>query len=218
MSLTEKEFDLINFIEQAWLLHGAIPSAARIKELDLCSESFYKQLLDREDVRRNLLARGIRFTDNKGVLTEQQLTAANVMLDLTDNRSRKKKLADLRIPTQLWESWLSDPAFQNYLRERSERIIGGNQHEAHLALLDRVRAGDMSAIKYFNEITGRYVPSRGDSVDLPALLMRILEIIQRHVTNNDEISQIADDLLMLAQGVGLGQGPQQTRVLDASTL
>lgn len=210
--MSEKEFDVLNFIEQEWLLHGQLPTAARVKELGLATEVWYKTLLEREDVRRNLLARGIRFADNKGVLTEQQLTAANVMLDLTDNRSRKKKLADLKIPTQLWESWLADPVFQDYLRQRSERIIGSNQHEAHLALLDRVRAGDMSAIKYFNEINGRYVQSRGDTVDLPGLIFRIIEIVQKRVSNNEEIMAIADDLLTLANGVGVAQKPREITV------
>lgn len=212
MSLTEKEFDVINFIEQEWLLHGNLPTAERVRELGLCSADWYKTFLERQDVRSNLLARGIRFADNKGILTEQQLTAANTMLDLTDNRSRKKKLADLKIPTQLWESWLADPAFQNYLRDRSERIIGSNQHEAHLALLDRVRAGDMSAIKYFNELNGRFVQSRGDTVDLPGLIFRVIEIIQKRVSNNEEVMAIADDLLNLANGVGVAQRPRELTV------
>lgn len=207
--LNEKEFDVINFIEQEWLLHGAIPTGARVEQLGLCKESWYKEFLQREHVRRNLIARGISFATT-GVLTEQQLTAANTMLDLTDNRSRKKKLSDLGIPTQLWESWLSDPAFQYYLRERSERILGSNQHEAHLALIDRVKSGDISAVKYYNEITGRYVPNRGDSVDVPSLLMRVIEIIQKHVTDNNQAAAIAEDLLTLASGVAVGNRRELT--------
>lgn len=214
--LTEKEFDIINFIEQEWLAKGGIPSGERAEELGLCKASWFKSFLDKPEVRKNLLARGINFAERKGLLTEQQLTAANVMLDLTDNRSRKKKLADLKIPTQLWESWLSDPAFNSYLRERSERILGTNQHEAHLALIDRVKSGDISAVKYYNEITGRYVPNRGDSVDIPALLMRVLEIIQKHVTDNVAAAAIAEDLLTLASGVGIGVGANRPRELTVS--
>lgn len=214
--LSEKEFDVINFIEQEWLLHGAIPTGARVEQLGVCKESWYKSFLDRDDVRKNLVARGISFASS-GILTEQQLTAANVMLDLTDNRSRKKKLGDLGIPTQLWESWLSDPAFQHYIRERSERILGSNQHEAHLALIDRVKSGDISAVKYYNEITGRYVPNRGDSVDVPSLLMRVIEIIQKHVSSNEEAALIAEDLLTLASGVAVGTTRRELAV-NASEL
>lgn len=203
MPLTEREFDIVNFIEQWWLSKGGIPSGAKAEELGLCKEKFYQEFIERVDVRKNLLARGITFKQNE-LLTEQQLTTANTVLDLTDNRSLKKKLADLRVPTQLYESWLRDPAFNNYLRERAENILGDNVHTAHLALLDRVKNGDTGAIKFYYEITGRYVPNRGDSVDVAGLLMRVIEIIQRHVTNNDEVAAIADDLLTLASGVGVG--------------
>jgi len=203
LPLTEREFDIVNFIEQWWLSKGGIPSGAKAEELGLCKEKFYQEFIERVDVRKNLLARGITFKQNE-LLTEQQLTTANTVLDLTDNRSLKKKLADLRVPTQLYESWLRDPAFNNYLRERAENILGDNVHTAHLALLDRVKNGDTGAIKFYYEITGRYVPNRGDSVDVAGLLMRVIEIIQRHVTNNDEVAAIADDLLTLASGVGVG--------------
>lgn len=209
MTLSEKQFDVINFVEQEYLLNGAIPTAARVASLGLVNEKKYTEWLADPEFRRNLVARGISPSvvdgNDKGILTEEQLTVANVMLDLTDNRSRKKKLADLKISTQKYEAWLRDPAFQHYLRTRAENILGDNLHESHLALLDRVRAGDMSAIKYYNEITGRYIQNNGDSIDLAGLLMRILEIIQKHVSNNDEVAKIADEMLTLASGVGIGR-------------
>ena len=218
MPLTEKQFDCINFIEQEWLIHGAIPSAARIAEKGLCTEESFNVWIKDEKFRRNIIARGITLEERNGVLTETQLTAANVVLDLTDNRSLKKKLADLKVPTQLWESWLVDPGFQNYLRQRAEGLLGNNVHAAHLALLDRVRSGDTSAIKLYYEITGRYNPNRGDSVDLAGLIMRVIEIIQRHVSNSEEVTAIAEDLITLASGVGIGVGSSQRPAIEASTI
>ena len=218
MPLSEKQFDVINYIEQEWLLGNGLCSGAKLEEKGLCTAASFSAWMGEEGFRRNLLARGITLEDRNGVLTDAQLTAANIVLDLTDNRSLKKKLADLKVPTQLWESWLKDVGFQNYLRQRAEGLLGDNVHSAHLALLDRVRSGDTGAIKLYYEITGRYNPNRGDSVDLAGLIMRVIEIIQRHVSNNDEVTAIAEDLITLAQGVGIGVGSSQRPIIEASSI
>lgn len=213
MTLTDTQWDLINYCEQEYLAHGALPSADRVEQLGVAGKLYYQNFLQNEVVRKSLLARGVPLallggpggpSGRAGVLTEEQLTAANVMLDLQDNRSQKKKLADLRVSSQKWQAWLRDPTFQDYLRKRAENLLGDNYHEANLALLDRIRSGDTSAIKFYYEITGRYNPNRGDSVDLASLLMRIMEIIQKHVTDNEVAAAIADEFITLASGVGVG--------------
>ncbi len=90
-------------------------------------------------------------------LTPQQLIVANTMLDLIDTRSQKKKLQDLNVTTATFNSWLRDPVFSAYLRDRAEALLGDSMHEAHLALLDKVRSGDTRAITLYYELTNRYV-------------------------------------------------------------
>jgi len=214
VALDEESWELVNFLEQEWLAKRALPTADRLNNSGFSiSAKDYADFLSRQDVRNALLGRGVPLSilggGKQGVLTEQQLIAANVMLDFRDNRSQKKKLEDLRVSTQKWEAWNRDPAFQNYLRERAEGILGDNSHEAAIALVDRVRSGDMGAIRFFYEITGKYVPPTsqgGNSVNVPALLMRILEIIQKHVTDQLAIEAISEELLTLASGVGIGVG------------
>lgn len=202
--LSEKEFELLAFMEQEYLLNGAPPTKDRVLATGLFSSQQYDKALKSSSFRTALLDRGISLrglagTPGGGVLTEEQLVAANVMLDLTDNRSRKKKLMDLGIPTTRWEGWLRDPVFQSYIRTRSENLLGDNIHESHLALIDRVKSGDINAIKYFNEITGRYVPNAADKADVNAVLMMVLEVIQRHVRDPEALSNIGDELVMIGR-------------------
>lgn len=201
-ALTELQHTLLRFMEQEYLTSGMIPTKAKTIERGICSASHYDKCLSLPSFRTALLVRGVSLrafdgTDN-GVLTAEQLRVANIMLDLRDNRSQKNKLKDCNVPTQRYEAWLREPAFQNYLRSRAEAALGDNLHESHLALVERVRSGDISAIKYFNEITGRYVPNATDKVDVNAILMRVLEIIQKHVRDPLVAGQIADDLLSLS--------------------
>lgn len=198
--LTNKDHDLLNYMEQVWLTDGYLPTEEKCVQVGVTTKSHYKKCMESTDFRHALIARGISIGSNEhGVLTEEQLVVANAMLDLRDNRSQSKKLKELNVPTQKWEAWLRDPAFQSYLRTRAENLLGDNSHEAHLALVDRVRSGDVSAIKYYNEITGRYVPGLKDTVDAQAIIMRILEIIQMRVKDTELQALIADDLLALAR-------------------
>ncbi len=202
--LSAKEHVLLSFLEQEYLLHGALPTRDRCVGTGKVMPSEFDRALKSKDFRHALVVRGISlgsFDDNPGggILTEEQLVAANTMLDLTDNRSRKKKLMDLSVSTGKWEAWLRDPVFQNYVRTRAENLLGDNLHESHLALVDRVKTGDINAIKYFNEITGRYVPNATDKADVNAVLMMVLEAIQRHVRDPAALSAISDELIAIGK-------------------
>ncbi len=138
----------------------------------------------------------------KKSLTGKQLIVANVMLDITDGRSDKKKLQDMGVSTSTYNSWLNDKQFSNYLKARAELLIGNSQHEALLALLDKVKGGDTNAIKLYLEFTGRFTPQgngttvnvgvSGTKSDFTAVLITILEIIQEEVTDYDTAVRISD--------------------------
>lgn len=210
--LSDAEHDFLNFIEQEYLLNGGVPTAHSCVERDVVSEAFYRKCFRKADFRHALVVRGIMLRGldgpDAGKLSEQQLVVANTLLDLGDNRSRKKKLNELGVSTTVYEAWLRDPVFQNYLRTRSESLLGDNLHEAHLALVDRVRSGDVPAIKYFNEITGRYNPNIGDKADVNSVIMMIVEVIQRHVTDPQVLRELADDITLIAGGVNATQKAQ----------
>jgi len=211
MALTEAQVQLLNFCEQYWHLHSTVPSE------DFCAENgldrrFYQKAFKSREFREALLARGIKIRgvtvgnspyEKMHALTEEQLTVANVLLDRDDNRSRKKKLADLGVSSAQLNAWYKDPAFQNYLRERTEGMLGENgATEADLALLDALRAGDLNAVKYFNEFSGRYRPGQNtDQVDVKQLLQLFVEVVQKHVADPALQSAIAQDLLMIANSM-----------------
>lgn len=130
------------------------------------------------------------------VLTPLQLKTANMMLDLIDTRSQKKKLQDVGVSTERYQNWLRDPIFNAYLRKRATDMLGETQHEAHLALLDKVRMGDTNALKLYYEITGMYVPggrtNDSQAQDFQLLLSRILEIINDEIDDPAIGARIAD--------------------------
>jgi hypothetical protein len=211
VALTAQQIQLLDFCEQYWNLHSTVPSE------DFCAENgldrrFYQKAFKNPDFRDALLARGVRirgvtlgndpFT-KMNALTAEQLTVANVLLDMNDNRSRKKKLTDLGVSSAQLNAWYRDPAFQHYMRMRTEGLVGAEgESEANLALLNALRNGDLSAVKYYNELTGKYRPgAKDDNVDVGRLLQLFIEVIQRHVESADTRDLIAQDLMQIAKGM-----------------
>lgn len=138
----------------------------------------------------------------KKALTPKQLLVANIMLDITDSRSDKKKLQDLGVATSTYQAWLNTKVFSDYLRQRAELLIGNSQHEALLSLLDKVKAGDTKAIQLYLEFTGRFTSNvggttvnvgvQGTKSDFEAVLITILEIIQDEVHDYDTAVRISE--------------------------
>lgn len=216
---------LLNYFEQAYLLNAQYPTKEKVSEFGITSKT-YEAALKNADFLEALERRGLPnpVTDiYQGVLSPLQLAVANALLDLHDNRSQRKKLQEFGVTTAKYNAWLRDPAFKTYLQRRAENFLGDNQHEAHLALVDRVKSGDVGAIKYYNEMTGRFTPSSAKApVDINAVLMAVLEAIQRRITDPQLLSELSDDLLAIAHRtsaipspVGVGAIPVQ-RVVQGS--
>lgn len=202
MALSDFESNLVTFLDQHYQLTGQLLTADRAhKEFGIPVGKF-KEALDNSEVREALVARGIIFERferddwTKESLTPIQLLVANQLLDLTDTRTNKKKLQDLNVSTLQYNAWLKDPVFKNYMHKRAEQMVGDNKHEVDTALLDKVRAGDLKAIAYYNEMTGRFVQQRGpaNSVDVSMLIVKIVEIIDEEVKDPDTLLRLSERL------------------------
>lgn len=203
--MNSDQYSLLLFCEQMFLMTGRLPDESTCAAAGH-SGAVYKKCIKLPVFNLGLSQRGIRpYNELRGdgsvsrQLSPEQLQAANIILDQNDNRSRKKKLSDLKIPTERWETWLRDPAFQEYLHVRGEAVLGDHSHDAMLSLVKRVQVGDIAAIKYYHEITGRFIPSRERGVDPQQVLLRVMEIIQRRVGDPQVQMLIADDLIELAK-------------------
>lgn len=202
--LTQKQYDLLNYIEQVYLLDGFVPSKDACCSAVGCSEQFYKDQHKNELFVKRLADRGIPTAQDAkqlaqaGALTEEQLACVNTLLDFSDRRSRTKKLADLGINSQKYQAWLRDPAFQYYIRQRSENLLPDAMHEVHGALLDTAARGDTSAMKLYYEMTGRYSTKTVGEVNVEFLMMKIVEVVTKHVTDPAALEAIANELSVLS--------------------
>jgi hypothetical protein len=63
-----------------------------------------------------------------------------------------------------------------------------------------VQNGDMKAITFVNQLTGRYDPNARVNLDVPSLLMQVQDIILRHVKDPITKRNNARELIALANG------------------
>lgn len=216
--LTTEQYRLLLYMEQYYWRRGGLPT---FKQMELegveIDELFYLESWNNKRFIDGLRARGIpehlliteAATDkafNGKVLTEQQMTVANVLMDTLDKRSRIKKLTELGVSTQEYSSWLKDPVYRNYCLERAEALLHENQSTVHMALIERATQGDLGAIKYFNALTNRYAEKASAAVEVNVnnygndTVIQIVEIIQTHVKDPEVLKLIADDILALQGG------------------
>ena len=206
--LTPDQLDFVTLLHQHWELYGELLGSERGEELYKVPARTFTKHLSTEAVQEALGERGVNLRSiqvdssnpseawRSSSLTPLQLVVANTMLDILDTRSDKKKLADMGVDTKKWNAWLRDPGFYSYIRNRAEGLLSNSHHEALLALTDRVRSGDLGAIKLHLEMTNRFVPktdTNGISVDeVKNLITQMIEIVIDTVTNPAEAQEIAE--------------------------
>lgn len=194
--IPEDQLDFVTIVDQHWNLHGIMLTEVRANVDWGYSSQQYEHYVNSPFVVAALKERGIEvqkelsrtLAEPESVeekraksLSPLQLVVANSLLDLTDQRSDKKKLQDLGVSTAVYQRWLRDKNFADYLNTVSENLLSSSQHEASLALRDKVKAGDLPSIKFYMEYTERFT-SKADSggtseKDVTGLLVRILEIV-----------------------------------------
>jgi putative insertion element HTH domain-containing protein len=194
--LSEQQVRAVAFIEQTFWEHGGLPTNEQIAERTGVQLGTITRYWQQPHFREALLKRGIDLSTDasRGILTIDQLNAANVMLNLMDKRSQREKLDSIGVNSQQYNAWLRQAAFQNYLRRRAEELFKASDSDAYLSLIDVVKGGDTNAIKLFFEMRGVYTPRAQLDVNIDMIMVRIVEIIAKHVQDPDIRARIADDI------------------------
>lgn len=202
--------EVINFIVHYHGVSGVIPSDNDIlehlkltKKLDV-DESKIESLKVNELFLKSMSSRGLVINTGHGELrtviglTPRQMEVAAVMLNYMDRRSDEKKLRDLGISNDEYSTWLLDNKFTEYLHQRAEKLVENVQHEAHVGLIRGLRQGSVPSIKLYYEMTGRYNPNADDSVNPRMLIAKVLEAIQKHVSDPETLNGLAVELSRIA--------------------
>ena len=204
VEFSNEQIDVICAFEQTYWQTGRLPTNERVSELTGVTVKSIEGYFKLEHFRKALLTRGLDLNPSRSeaLLTLQQLELANRLLNVHDTRSVREKLQDVGVTSQQYNSWLKKPAFSGYLAQRAKDMFEASDHEAYQALVGAVRSGDMRAITLFFEMRNIYNPKMQIDINIDVVLVRVVEIIARHVRDPQTLQAIADELDMLEIGTG----------------
>lgn len=208
--LSDDEWRILTYIEDQWLRKELFPSLAEIARKTHIDQVKVVDALSSDLMKKSLEARGIPLFNDMDNLTEKQIVAINLVLNPSDHRSVSAKLKAIGVSPQTYNGWKRQKVFMEALRNQGERLFGQTQPEIHAALIKQALAGDTNAIKYYNQMSGRFDSSKSvESMNVQFVMAKLLETIQRHVKDPAALSAIAEEFSGL-----LGQSNQNTRMLQ----
>jgi hypothetical protein len=184
----------VDFIEQYWYEYAGTPTVNQISLSTGLSENFIRDKMLDPDFQEALKNRGLDILPTAQFLTPEQLATANMLLDFSDERTTRQKLNALGISHRQYSAWLKQRAFKQYVTNRAEQLFGDAMPEAHLALVGNVKRGDLNSIKLFYEMSGRWSSKTIEETNIEFLMMKLIEIIQRHITDPVALAAIAEEI------------------------
>lgn len=205
-TLSDKELDLILFVERFHSTQGVAPTKQQIEARFDVTRDELKAFEQNSLVQRSFQVRGIVYPAPEDRFTPEQMHAAAVMTDLLDRRSDGKKLADLGISSRQWSEWVQDDQFAQYLTARSEKMLANSTYELHRGMMKGVRNGNIAAVKLGYEVTGRYRPNEETQIDVRRILFSMIEVIQKYIKDPIVLHRISQDLSNVASSETYADG------------
>jgi hypothetical protein len=168
----------------------------------------WTKLLD--DLAGSLLNRGLPFytVGTYYELDPNFVAAVRLLLDVSDKRSKVAKLTEAGLTSAQFTAKMRTKRHREYYTTQLEKVFDEDVAEdAKLAIARGIQVGDLSAVKYYHEFTGKYRPNEQANMNelFVAFTQAVMQSLARHVAT-DVINIIAAELR---------EAPAISRVLGA---
>lgn len=149
--------------------------------------------------QRSLDDRGIKTTKDPH-LTLRQETFLQAYLNPLNLKPPQVLGKQMKISVPELDGWMRDKHFADAMSAKSEENLRKYIPMADQALGQLVQQGDMKAITFLNQLTGRFDPNRSQAVDVVSLLLAVQDIVLKHVRDPITKRNIGRELMAMAQG------------------
>ncbi len=170
-----------------------------IDQDDRLSEDDVEMVWSTTKFQKALESRGIKTVANPN-LTLRQETFLQAYLNPMNLKPPTVLAKQMKISLSELDGWMRDKHFASAFSAKSEDNLKKYLPIADQVLGQMVQSGDMKAITFLNQLTGRFDPNARANLDVPALLMQVQDIILRHVRDPITKRNIARELVALATG------------------
>lgn len=153
--------NLYKAIELHFTKHSQVPTIEKLHEITDIPISQIEEAFDDEDfvqiLRHSYLYEF--YNTAPGDLSLPQLSALHVFSNQHDRRTIQQKLKALRITSQQFNRWMSDPIFSRTLNSKVQLAFKDNGWQVFQSLLEQAAGGDFNSTKLYMEMNGHYTPS-----------------------------------------------------------
>lgn len=147
-------------------------------------------------------ARGIpwRSKGNAGITASQQYAISILTDPSLKSKDLRTKLRMAGVTYPQYRAWLKQPIFARHLNELTEGMLSDHVGDLHTVLMNRALNGDLNAIKYVHELSGRHDPNQKAIVDAAKIVELIIEVVTRNVTDPQLLMKIQAEFQMVLSG------------------
>jgi hypothetical protein len=143
---------------------------------------------------------GFNIDLNDNGLTAEQMGFLTILSNPADGKDLRGKLRLAQVPWGKYQLWLKEREF----RKAHDKMLGDSLKAmmpiAEQALAAKIAGGDVNAIKFGMEVTGRHNPNGQKQLESEALLAILLEVIEEEIKDMGVLQRIASKVQL--RGVG----------------
>jgi hypothetical protein len=202
--------DALNYYYMYWNTKGILPNVADVALQFDVNPVVVQNMVNSDSFRRSLVVRGVPLS-KQSVLSPEQLKCVAIITDPTRKGGLKSRLREAGVSYPTYLSWMAQSEFRDSVNKLAERILENSLADVNTGLVEAATKGDVGAIKFFYELTGRYDPTNKQVMDVMSVLAQVVEIIQRHVTDPEKLEAMASELTMLSAVATPGVGRMITQ-------
>lgn len=154
--------------------------------------------LGTEEFAEKMEILGINVDINETGLSVEQLGLLTILTNPVDGRTLKGKLKAAGVSWSVYQAWLRQPKFQEMYRKWASNTLMDAIPAAETQLANLMASGDMAAIRFGMEVTGRHDPANKRQVDGQKLAAIILNVIEEEIKDVNILRAIGDKIQLRA--------------------
>lgn len=143
-----------------------------------------------DEFKEAMSQRGIEWTGKQAGITPEQSYALSIVLDPSSRRTFEARLKSAGITYTKWNAWCRQPLFAQAVSAITEGALQDNVGVVHTALVNKAISGDVRAMEFFYQISGRFDPAKEQTMNMNALLLSIIEVLTRRLGTQPELLEV----------------------------
>lgn len=176
-----------------------LPTIEEIVRISGVTPSKVNQICATDEFRHAMRERGIFWTA-RDALTPEQTYAIGILTNPADRRDMAGKLKAAGIDYGVYRNWLKQPLFAAAIKQIGEDMLQEHISDVHTALTSKAVGGDIRAMELYYQISGRFDPAKEQQHDINRMVMLLLEVLFRHVTDTTTLEKINNEFTMVLSG------------------